>query len=153
MASNTSEDTARDSANHTARSDAPTVVKTDDEWRAELDPAAYAVLRQAATERPFIGEYTNEAAEGTYVCRACGAELFTSQTKFTSHCGWPSFYEPVDSASITTHHDASLGADRVEVRCRACSSHLGHVFAGEGYATPTDQRFCINSIALKLHRS
>lgn len=130
--------------------DAPTVTKTDDEWRAALDPAAYAVLRQAATERPFTGEYVNETTEGVYLCRACGAELFASETKFASHCGWPSFYSPFDSANVTTHHDATLGMDRVEVRCRACGSHLGHVFTGEGYPTPTDQRYCINSVALQL---
>ncbi|MEO7125341.1 MAG: peptide-methionine (R)-S-oxide reductase MsrB [Nakamurella sp.] len=138
-------------ASDTAGPNSPTVVKSDDEWRAVLSPDAYAVLRQAATERPFVGEYTNETAEGTYVCRACGAELFTSREKFTSHCGWPSFYAPSDSANVTTHHDTALGMDRVEVRCRACDSHLGHIFTGEGYPTPTDERFCINSIALKLN--
>lgn len=111
---------------------------------------AYAVLRQAATERPFTGKYTDETAEGAYVCRACGAELFRSATKFTSHCGWPSFYAPSRDDNVTLHRDASLGVERVEVRCRTCGSHLGHVFEGEGYATPTDQRYCINSVALTL---
>lgn len=131
----------------------PTVVKSEEQWRAELDPEAYAVLRQAATERPFTGEYTDEFAEGVYSCRACGAELFTSMTKFSSHCGWPSFYAPSADDNVTLHRDASLGMERVEVRCASCGSHLGHVFSGEGYDNPTDQRFCINSVALTLRRT
>lgn len=126
------------------------VVKSDQEWRADLEPQAYAVLRQAATERPFTGEYTDTTAPGVYACRACGAELFTSQTKFHSHCGWPSFYAPGDQDNVTLHVDDALGMERTEVRCASCGSHLGHLFAGEGYQTPTDQRYCINSIALRL---
>jgi peptide-methionine (R)-S-oxide reductase len=146
-------------APHTSHADdaaaalTPTVVKTDDEWRAELDPMAYAVLRQAATERPFTGEYTDETAEGVYLCRACGTELFRSTTKFTSHCGWPSFYAPSEADNVTLHRDSSLGMERVEVRCKTCGSHLGHVFEGEGYPTPTDQRYCINSVAMRLVRT
>jgi len=126
------------------------VVKSDEEWRAELDPAEYAVLRQAATERPFTGEYNETTTEGVYCCRACGAELFTSTTKFHSHCGWPSFYAPSTDDNVTLIADRSLGMERVEVRCGTCDSHLGHVFTGEGYPTPTDQRYCINSVALRL---
>ena len=130
--------------------DRPKIVKPDEQWRAELRPDEYAVLRQAATERPFTGEYTDTTTEGVYYCRACGAELFTSTTKFHSHCGWPSFYAPSDADNVTLHTDSSLGMERVEVRCGTCGSHLGHVFAGEGYDTPTDQRYCINSVALRL---
>ena len=126
------------------------VTKTDAQWRAELSPEEYAVLRKAGTERPFVGEYTEEKRVGVYRCRACDAELFRSETKFESHCGWPSFYAPSDSAAVELVEDRSLSMKRVEVRCRNCGSHLGHVFSGEGYATPTDDRYCINSISLTL---
>jgi peptide-methionine (R)-S-oxide reductase len=126
------------------------VVRTEAEWRAELDPKEYAVLRQAATERPFTGEYTDTTTTGVYYCRACGAELFRSDTKFASHCGWPSFYAPSESDNVTLRTDRTLGMSRTEVRCGTCDSHLGHVFSGEGYGTPTDQRYCINSVALRL---
>jgi peptide-methionine (R)-S-oxide reductase len=124
------------------------VVKTDAEWRAELTPAEYAVLRRAGTERPFVGEYTDNHRVGTYRCRACGSELFRSQTKFDSHCGWPSFFSPLAGDRVIEREDTSLGTRRVEVVCANCHSHLGHVFAGEGYGTPTDLRYCINSISL-----
>lgn len=128
----------------------PNVVKSDEQWRSELDPAAYAVLRTAATERPFTGEYTDTTAVGVYTCRACGAELFRSQAKFHSHCGWPSFYAPAEADNVTLRVDRSIGAERTEVRCGSCDSHLGHLFTGEGYDTPTDQRYCINSVAMRL---
>jgi peptide-methionine (R)-S-oxide reductase len=128
----------------------PRVVKSEQEWRAELGPEEYAVLRQAGTERPFTGEYTDTKATGVYECRACGAELFRSDTKFESHCGWPSFYDPADSDAVLLREDRAMGMKRIEVLCGSCHSHLGHVFEGEGYATPTDQRYCINSISLKL---
>jgi peptide-methionine (R)-S-oxide reductase len=124
------------------------VVKTDEEWRAQLNPEEYAVLRQAATERPFVGEYTDNHRVGVYHCRACGAELFRSDHKFDSHCGWPSFFTPLAGDKVIEIEDRSLGMARTEVVCAACHSHLGHVFAGEGYNTPTDQRYCINSISM-----
>ena len=126
------------------------VTKTDAQWREELTPEEYAVLRKAGTERPFVGEYTDEKRVGVYRCRACNTELFRSETKFESHCGWPSFYAPADSAAVELIEDRSLFMKRVEVRCRNCGSHLGHVFSGEGYANPTDDRYCINSISLTL---
>ena len=101
-------------------------------------------------ERAFVGEYTDTKTRGTYACRACGAELFTSDTKFDSHCGWPSFFDPAASDAVILRPDESLGMRRVEVLCASCHSHLGHVFTGEGYPTPTDQRYCINSICLTL---
>lgn len=123
---------------------------TDEQWRERLTPAEYQVLRQAGTERPGVGEYTDTTTEGVYRCRACDAELFRSDTKFASHCGWPSFYAPLAGDSVEYIEDTSLGMRRVEVRCATCGSHLGHVFEGEGYDTPTDQRYCINSISMRL---
>jgi peptide-methionine (R)-S-oxide reductase len=129
---------------------APKLQLTDSQWRAKLNSAEYAVLRQAGTERPFVGEYTDTKTEGVYACRACGAELFRSTEKFDSHCGWPSFFSPLAGDAVILKEDRSLGMRRVEVICRTCHSHLGHVFEGEGYPTPTDQRYCINSISLRL---
>ncbi|KDN82640.1 peptide-methionine (R)-S-oxide reductase MsrB [Kitasatospora cheerisanensis] len=126
------------------------VQKSDAEWKAELSPEEYHVLREAGTERPFVGEYTDTKTVGVYSCRACGAELFSSETKFDSHCGWPSYYAPLAGDSVEYLEDSTLGMRRVEVRCKKCGSHLGHVFEGEGYDTPTDQRYCINSISLRL---
>ncbi|NYI68184.1 peptide-methionine (R)-S-oxide reductase MsrB [Spelaeicoccus albus] len=123
---------------------------TDDEWRRRLTPEEYRVLRQAATEPPFTGEYVDTDSVGSYQCRACGAELFTSDTKFGSHCGWPSFYTPLAEDRVHYIRDTTMGMERVEVRCAQCNSHLGHVFTGEGYDTPTDERYCINSISLRL---
>ncbi|MEU4209309.1 peptide-methionine (R)-S-oxide reductase MsrB [Streptomyces sp. NPDC026206] len=126
------------------------VEKTDEQWRAELTPAEYEVLRRAGTEPAFRGEYTDTKTAGVYACRACGAELFRSTEKFESHCGWPSFFDPRDSSAVELVEDRSYGMARTEVRCARCGSHLGHVFEGEGYPTPTDQRYCINSISLRL---
>jgi peptide-methionine (R)-S-oxide reductase len=126
------------------------VTKSDEEWREQLSRDEYAVLRRAATERAFTGEYTDTATVGVYKCRACDTELFRSETKFDSHCGWPSFYAPLAEDRVEYIEDVSMGMKRVEVRCATCGSHLGHVFEGEGYGTPTDQRYCINSISLTL---
>jgi peptide-methionine (R)-S-oxide reductase len=125
------------------------VEKSDQEWREQLSPDEYAVLRQAGTERAFTGEYTDTKTVGVYRCRACNAELFTSETKFDSHCGWPSFYTPLAEDRVEYLEDTSYGMKRIEVRCRNCGSHLGHVF-DDGYGTPTGQRYCINSISLTL---
>jgi peptide-methionine (R)-S-oxide reductase len=116
-----------------------------------LDPLSYDVLRNGATERPFTGEYTDSETVGSYRCKACGNELFKSETKFHSGCGWPSFYAPSKDDAVVLLEDHSLAPRvRTEVRCANCGSHLGHVFEGEGYVVPTDQRWCINSVALIL---
>jgi peptide-methionine (R)-S-oxide reductase len=132
----------------TTEQSTPAVSKTDEEWRAELSAAEYAVLRKAGTERAFTGEYTDNHREGSYSCRACGAELFRSTEKFDSHCGWPSFFTPLAGDAVIERADNTGGMHRVEVVCATCHSHLGHVFSGEGYGTPTDLRYCINSISL-----
>jgi peptide-methionine (R)-S-oxide reductase len=123
------------------------VEKSDAEWREELTADEYAVLRQAATERPWTGELLDESRAGVYACAACGAELFKSGTKFDSGCGWPSFYESVDPAAVQLIDDTSMGMVRTEVRCATCGSHLGHVFP-DGFGTPTGDRYCMNSVSL-----
>jgi peptide-methionine (R)-S-oxide reductase len=125
------------------------VEKSDDEWRGQLSRAEYDVLRKAGTERAFVGEYTDTKTVGVYRCRACGSELFKSETKFDSHCGWPSFYAPLAEDRVEYIEDTSMGMKRVEVRCANCGSHMGHVF-DDGYGTPTGQRYCINSISMTL---
>jgi peptide-methionine (R)-S-oxide reductase len=129
---------------------APKVARSESEWKQQLSPAEYRVLRQADTERPWTGEYVNTKTTGVYRCRACGAELFRSDTKFDSHCGWPSFYAPSKEDNVILREDRSMGMVRVEVLCGDCHSHLGHIFHGEGYPTPTDDRYCINSVSLTL---
>lgn len=124
--------------------------KSEEQWRVQLSPTEYQVLREAGTERAFTGEYTDTETTGVYACRACGAELFRSTEKFHSGCGWPSFFSPLAGDRIVEIEDRSLGMVRTEVRCASCGSHLGHVFAGEGYDTPTDLRYCINSVSLRL---
>jgi peptide-methionine (R)-S-oxide reductase len=126
------------------------VDRSDADWRDRLSPEEYHVLREAGTEKPWTGEYVDTKTEGVYRCRACDAELFRSETKFESHCGWPSFFAPLAEDRVEYIVDNSLGMRRVEVRCANCGSHLGHVFEGEGYDVPTDQRYCINSISVRL---
>jgi peptide-methionine (R)-S-oxide reductase len=129
----------------------PYPVQLDDaEMRKKLDPLAFNVLRQAGTERAGTGEYTDTETDGVYRCRACEAELFRSETKFHSGCGWPSFYAPVEDDAVVLLEDHLLGYPRVEARCANCGSHLGHVFRGEGFKVPTDERWCINSVCLTL---
>ena len=125
------------------------IEKTDEQWREELDAEAYEVLRRGATEPPFTGRYTHEKATGTYRCGGCGAELFTSETKFDSGSGWPSFTEPAVAEAVDLRDDTSHGMRRTEVVCARCGGHLGHVF-DDGPRDRGGQRFCINSCALEL---
>jgi peptide-methionine (R)-S-oxide reductase len=122
------------------------IIKLESEWKKQLTPTQYEVLRQKATERPFTGEYVHHKADGTYTCAACGQELFGSDTKFDSGSGWPSFYDAIDKSKIELRSDHSHGMERVEVLCRRCGGHLGHVFP-DG-PKPTGQRYCINSASL-----
>lgn len=127
----------------------PKIKKSDNEWRTQLSPEQYSVLRKKATEAPFSGEYDSVFDPGTYNCAACGAKLFASQTKFDAYCGWPSFYDAIEN-SVEFHKDTSFGAQRTEVTCANCGGHLGHIFEGEKFDTPTDQRYCINSLSLQF---
>jgi peptide-methionine (R)-S-oxide reductase len=125
------------------------VTKSEDEWRQDLSPEEYGVLRKAATERAWTGELLAEKRVGVYRCRACQAELFRSETKFDSHCGWPSFFAPADSDAVELLEDRSVGTVRTEVRCASCGSHLGHVF-DDAPQTPTGDRYCMNSVSLSF---
>lgn len=121
--------------------------KSDEEWRRILSPERFRVLRERATEAPFSGEYDGLYADGTYACAACGQVLFKSDTKFDARCGWPSFYDAIPG-TVEFHADDTLGMSRTEVVCSNCGGHLGHVFTGEGFDTPTNKRYCINSLSL-----
>lgn len=125
------------------------VYKSEAEWRSLLGEQEYAVLREAATERPWTGELLKEERLGTFRCRACGAVLFRTETKFDSHCGWPSFYAATEDDAVELIEDRSLGMVRTEVRCQQCGSHLGHLF-DDAPQTPTGDRFCMNSVALSF---
>ncbi len=149
-----SPDTPPHAAPHAAPPGTPhTAALTEEEWARRLTPEEFQVLRRAGTERPYTGEYWDSHVQGVYACRACGAELFRSDEKFDSHCGWPSFFAPLAEDRVEYIKDETLGMQRIEVRCAGCGSHMGHVFQGEGYGTPTDLRYCINSISLRLSPS
>ena len=126
------------------------VEKTEEEWRKELTPEQYKILREAGTEPPFTGIYNDEKTDGVYRCAACGLELFGSDTKFDSGTGWPSFWDPMEDDNVITRPDNSLMMRRTEVLCGRCGSHLGHVF--DDGPNPTGQRYCINSAALRLDK-
>ena len=137
--------------NDAESTDEAPVQRSEAEWREVLTPTQYHVLREAGTERAFSGAYWDEHADGTYHCAACGAVLFTSDTKFESGTGWPSFYDVVDADSVDLIEDRSHGMVRTEVRCRRCGSHLGHLFP-DG-PQPTGQRYCMNSVSLSLEKA
>ena len=135
----------------TTTDDTHEVHRTEAEWRAELSPQQYHVLREAGTERAFSGEYWNEHADGTYHCAACGANLFSSKTKFESGSGWPSFYDVIEQGRINQHEESTFGMRRIELTCAACGAHLGHLFP-DG-PRPTGQRYCMNSASLQLEKA
>jgi peptide-methionine (R)-S-oxide reductase len=128
-------------------SDQESIPQTEEEWRGILTPMQYHVLREKGTERAYTGEYTDNKETGTYRCAGCGSELFTSREKFDSGCGWPSFYQALDPSKVEEHADNAFGMRRVEVVCKKCGGHLGHVFP-DGFGTPTGLRYCINSASL-----
>lgn len=137
-----------DSTNHNGVNMDNKVVKTDEEWKKELTPEEYRILREKGTERAFTGKYWDHHEIGTYICAACGTELFESNTKFDSGCGWPSYFEPIDSSRIIYNDDSSFGMKRTEVICAKCDGHLGHVF--DDGPPPTGLRYCINSGSMKF---
>lgn len=128
------------------------VKKTDEEWKKELTPEQYEILRKHGTERAFGKVYDEfkKQGSGTYYCAGCDAKLFTSEHKFDARCGWPAFYDVASNKNIKSIVDNSAGMQRIEVRCAKCDGHLGHIFEGEGFNTPTDQRYCINGTVLKF---
>ncbi|KIM32907.1 hypothetical protein M408DRAFT_62493 [Serendipita vermifera MAFF 305830] len=128
---------------------APPVQKSEDEWRAILSPEQFRILRQKGTERAGTGEYENTKDDGIYACAACNAPLYKSTTKFSSGCGWPAFFDGIPGA-INQHEDRSYGMSRTEITCANCGGHLGHIFRGEKFNTPTDERHCVNSVSLKF---
>ncbi|KAG8958009.1 Peptide methionine sulfoxide reductase B5 [Tulasnella sp. 419] len=123
--------------------------KSESEWRAILNPEQFRILRQKGTEMPGVGAYDKFYQDGVYNCAGCGTPLYKSTTKFKSGCGWPAFFDAIPGA-VSRHEDISLGMTRIEITCTACGGHLGHVFKGEGFNTPTDERHCVNSISLKF---
>ncbi|KAF8705606.1 Peptide methionine sulfoxide reductase, partial [Rhizoctonia solani] len=125
------------------------VTKSEEEWRAQLSPEQFRILRQKGTEPAGTGKYDKHYEEGVYTCAGCGTPLYTSKTKFKSGCGWPAYYDSIPGA-VTRHEDRSFGMLRTEITCTACGGHLGHVFKGEGFPTPTDERHCVNSVSLSF---
>ncbi|KAH0836558.1 peptide methionine sulfoxide reductase msrB [Lanmaoa asiatica] len=123
--------------------------KSESEWRAILTPEQFRILRQKGTEPPGTGKYGHHSGEGVYACAGCGTPLYKSNTKFKSGCGWPAFFDAIPGA-VSRHEDQTHGMVRTEITCTACGGHLGHVFKGEGYPTPTDERHCVNSVSLNF---
>ncbi|KAG8220844.1 peptide methionine sulfoxide reductase msrB, partial [Butyriboletus roseoflavus] len=124
--------------------------QSESEWRAILTPQQFRILRQKGTEPPGTGKYEHHSGEGVYACAGCGTPLYKSNTKFKSGCGWPAFFDAIPGA-VSRHEDRAHGMVRTEINCTACGGHLGHVFKGEGFSTPTDERHCVNSISLNFH--